>query len=461
MLTTATIPIWSSSLFSAKLRFFEKIGYKPHAKQLEVHLSPSRFKAVAAGARAGKSMLAGAELAFAAVQPNRRCWCVGTEYSLADKEFDWSIQFLASFHLDDGRKLIDLARLTSSSRGSRLVKFPWGSFIQTKSAAKPRTLLGEELDLIVLSEGSQLPKEVWQRQLYSRLGPRKGGALSPSTPNTDMGLQKLLYDWGESDDPKYKEYASWKFSVLANPTFDRAEYEKAKATLPKKVFLEQYEGEFVSIRGHVFDFHPQTHTISQLPDNIEHWQIVRGFQRGYTNNQVFAWIAVNPENRSEYIILDSHYSTEKLIPDIAPDVKNRFPGRQVFPIITDYGDLDCQTEVKKYLGPAAVNNEQKYSQKIALIRRIQALQNVLKIRENGKPRLLIYSESEGNQELIKEFQSCKWPDPKKEEAERLEDEVPLDKHMQGPKAVSYPIAWIEKHARGVDIYTPQKSRKTS
>src|SRR5574341_1945379 len=94
---------------AAKYKFFADCGYTPHPKQDEVHRSEARFRVIAAGARGGKSMLAGAEIAFTLLQPNKRVWCVATQYELADKEFDWALHFLSKIEVN-GRRLLHLAR---------------------------------------------------------------------------------------------------------------------------------------------------------------------------------------------------------------------------------------------------------------------------------------------------------------------------------------------------------------
>jgi len=170
-----------------KSAFFGIIGYHPHERQASIHSSGSRFRVVAAGARSGKSMAAGVEIAYELFKPNRHIWCVATQYELAEKEFDWAVQFLDRGKIK-GVKLLDLCRCTMSRKGSKSLETPWGSWARTKSAEKPTSLLGDELDFLVLCEASQIPTVVWERYLRPRIGPRNGKVLACSTPNADAGL---------------------------------------------------------------------------------------------------------------------------------------------------------------------------------------------------------------------------------------------------------------------------------
>lgn len=168
----------------SKFSIFRDFKYFPSPGQKQVHESYARFNICAAGARFGKSMLAGAEAAYSFLIPSRRIWIVGTQYELAEKEFNWALEFLGNFKIDgDERPILDYCLVRNNQKGSREVIAPWGSFIKTKSTEKPQLLLGEEIDLCILSEASQIARSVWERQLRARLGPRKGRLYAISTPN--------------------------------------------------------------------------------------------------------------------------------------------------------------------------------------------------------------------------------------------------------------------------------------
>ena len=219
----------------SKETFFKKIGYEPSPMQAQVHFSDARFRVLAAGARAGKSMLAGAEAAYTFMFPNKNIWICGTQYELAEKEFVWVVDFLNRFKYR-GSPLLSFCSVGMGQRGSKEIVSPWGSFIRTKSTEKPQLLLGEELDLLILSEASQIAKKPYERMLRPRLGPRKGGLLAISTPNADSGLFSELYAQAkDADDPEWK---CWQASTLANPYFSKEEYEVARKELPPDVFKE-------------------------------------------------------------------------------------------------------------------------------------------------------------------------------------------------------------------------------
>ena len=77
---------------------------------------------------------------------------------------------------------------------------------------------------------------------------------------------------------------------------------------------------------------------------------------------------------------------------------------------------------------------------------------MLKRREDGPPKLVM---SPVAANAIKHFEAVKWPDPRDETADRIEQDLPLDKFMKFPDAVSYVLAFLEDSS-GVDFYGVRK-----
>lgn len=198
-----TIP--QEQLISLKAAFAARCGYCPSEGQAQIHQSTKRFRVCVAGARFGKSMAEGFEIAFHLQFPNFRAWIVAPVYNLADKEFDWVMHFLAAYKRDDGRSLYEIGKICDPNKGPRNFSTPWGSFVETKSTENPEQLLGEELDLIAFGEGAYIPRKVWENQLRARIGPREGQLLAFSTGNSDSGLFSDFVANGFSDDPETKK----------------------------------------------------------------------------------------------------------------------------------------------------------------------------------------------------------------------------------------------------------------
>lgn len=428
-----------------KAAIFAEAGYHPSAVQMDVHRSEARHRIVAAGARGGKSMLAGYELACLMLVPNALAWCCSSQYSLAEKEFDWCVRACDRIRFQ-GRRLIEHARASVSARGSKRLEFPWGSVLETKSTEKPQTLLGVELDMLVLGEASQIRRSVWDRYLSMRLVSRKGQLLAVSTPNADGNLFHDFYRRGESgSDP---EWASWSFESRANPTFPKGEWERMERDMDAKVFAEQARGLFVSRRGHVFSLVPAcVAPIEPRPED----PFMAGIWYRPNNRFVAAAVHVLPGTPRRY-----HVSGEicrdgaATLKECLPAVRELVRGRPRFlGCVADHWDRALLAELKAEGMPCVTNRvEAKVGQKAALQKRVQGLMNLLRERDDGPPRLRIDPRAAS---VLKDFESAKWPDPKEDGSDRLESDVPLDRSMPGPHAVSHVCAFLEEGA-GADFY---------
>lgn len=435
-----------------KAAFFARVGYVPSDGQSLVHFSNKRYRIVLAGARYGKSMLCGSEGAFFLLFPDFRIWCVAPVYELAEKEFNWCLEFLSRFRLKDGRNILDLGKLSNPSRGSRSLVLPWGAFIKTKSTEIPQALLGEELDMLILGEAACLPREPWERMLRARIGPRNGQVLAASTGAGDGGLFAEFVSNGQSDDPDFSPYwKTWQFKTIENPYFSQEEYAQAKQELDPDVFAEQYEGRLISRRGFVFRFSEQ-HICKQLPSGIENMPVLVSIQPGFKNPCVVVFFTYDIEKRT-YLVFDEIYVKEVLVQDIVAEIRKKTAGRRFLGCLTDYWVKDAIDDFTKS-GLAVITNEEekKVGRIQATVLRVRALQNILKIREDGEPRLKIYIKCENT---IADFQKCKWPDKPKEESDKLEAEIPLPKYFQAPQAVSHAVSFIEM-SNNVNIYSVQK-----
>jgi hypothetical protein len=421
---------------------FHQMGYEPSPIQLMIHNSKSRFRVVAAGARSGKSMLAGFEIAVALLLFDTRIWCVSTQYELAEKEFDWAVSFLEKLKLPNGKSVLSLAKIKSAARGSKSLSFPWKSFVQTKSCEKPQTLLGVELDFLVLCEAAQLSRTVWERMLRARIGPRRGKMLATSTPNADGGLFYSLFETA-GNTPNWER---WQYSTLENPYFSRMEYALASKELDSKVFAEQYEGKFISRRGKVFNLNSVSIVDKSVDETLP---VMVGIHYRSNNPTAIVFISIDVEKRI-YYVYDEIYGKNTWT-DYIPELKKRLAGKRCLGFSVDYFDSAIQAEAKKYgLSLAISREEKKIGRILAATRRIQGVQNLLKVVDD-KSRLRI---SRSCTETIREIDSVKWPDCQKEDADKTEHELPLSKYMSLPNAISYVVSFCET-VRGIDFYRVQ------
>jgi len=228
-----------SPLVLRKRELFRTIGYEPLAVQLEAHRSTARIRVLACGTRYGKSTCAAAEVLAAVLAPRERSlgWVVGPSLEVTSRVIDrvgmlLHEHFPARIEKDQGRD----KRIVVRNLGGGL------SELRGKSADAPSSLLGAELDWLVVDECAQIKVSVWQSHLAARLLDRRGWALLVGTPGK-MDWYFDLFQRGQSGtDPDCR---SWRAPTWDNPHVARDLIEAERASLPADVFAQQYEARFL------------------------------------------------------------------------------------------------------------------------------------------------------------------------------------------------------------------------
>jgi len=132
-------------------------------------------------------------------------------------------------------------------RVDRMINLPRGGSVQVRSADDPDSLRGEGLDLVVMDEVAFTKEEAWTEALRPALSDRRGKALFISTPKGRNWFWRN-YQRGLMDGI---EWASFQYPTSSNPYIDPAEIEAARS-LPERVFLQEYEAQFIDDAGGVF-----------------------------------------------------------------------------------------------------------------------------------------------------------------------------------------------------------------
>lgn len=336
-----------------RLRMFARLGYVPSPGQEQFHRSTARFKVLCAGSRFGKSISAAREVLDLVLTPNTKGWCVGPSYALAEKEWEYLVA--------------DLERLGAMEYATRVIdgpakrlEFSNGSKIWTKSAETPRSLLGDEVDWMIIGEASQIDVRVMQRFLRARLGSRLGRQVIPTTP-AGLGWVKELWLKGQiSRSAAVTEWESttesWKFSVIENPTFSEREYLAAKAEMPAPEFSEQYDGNFTTMTGRVFPmFRDDLIVDGDVPPQLRDAPVYRTLDFGYTSPTCCLWVVFDrfgtagaPPNT--YWFVAELYQRKLGVHELAAAMEahewSRTPRQQS--TIGDMADLQKRTQLSTY-----------------------------------------------------------------------------------------------------------------
>lgn len=282
-----------------------------------------------------------------------RGWIVGPTYELAEKEF----RYLWEVLVDIGPKRLGWPRPAlardSKKGGDLYIMTAWGSEIVGKSADKPQSLLGEQLDWVILSEAAQLPADIWPRYLEPRLATTGGYAILPTTPDANALWLYNLYVKGLEGNDLVDSY-SW--DITGNPVYPISEFEAKKAFYGAQhpVFQEQYLGKWTFYSGVVYghDFDAARNIIDLPKDGIPlDWRRIRAIDFGYRDPFVCLWGVCTPDG--EIWIYREHYQKERAMAEHAAIIRQRSVGEDILYTVADSSEPQSIADLRR-LGISAM-----------------------------------------------------------------------------------------------------------
>ena len=208
--------------------------------QQEVWNCQKRFRVIAAGRRCGKSRLAALLLIFYALTcPTKTAkvvYVAPTQGQARDIMWDLIIELAG-----------DLVQATH--RNDLHIKLQNGVTIQLKGADRPETMRGLSLWFVVLDEYADIRADVWEKILLPALSDHDGAALFIGTP---MGRNHFydLYMAAELGDDE--DFAAFHFTSYDNPYLGRDTIERAKKTMSRTAFSQEFMASFESSGGQLF-----------------------------------------------------------------------------------------------------------------------------------------------------------------------------------------------------------------
>lgn len=298
-----------------KRAYFRSIGYAPHPRQWEYHQSGSRFKVPVCGRRFGKSTMAARDLEPELLLPKRWYWIVGPTYDLGEKEFRviWDDMIIKKKLGQDKR----LKKAYNKKSGDMYIEFPWRTRVEVRSADHPENLVGEGLHGVIMSEAAKQKDDTWERYIRPALADYRGWASFPTTPEGMNWLYKL---WQFGQNPKFKEWAAWRFPSWENPFvypngYDDEEIQNMLREQTPEWFLQEIGADFTAFVGKVFaEFQEEAHVLQTEYKFNPAWPNYMGIDWGFTHPAAFVEFQVSPwdevfvwrEHVKSYWTLDQH-----------------------------------------------------------------------------------------------------------------------------------------------------------
>lgn len=410
--------------------------YQPHEVQQTIHDSNARFRVAVLGRRAGKTRLASEEVAELLFNPafrNQRIWITAPHFNLTDLVFRevWAIM---QQHIP-ATSIIE-ARYTDQKR---IIRTRWGSSVECKSADNEKSLVGEELDLLILDECAKIKFRAWEQHLRPTLSSRTGRALFITTPEGRNWVYDL-FKRGQS--PGSKDWESFTSSSACNPHGGvRADMELARDEMTPETYDQEYEAAFVSRKGLVYKQFSHTHHVikpEQLPKTFS--EVMCGIDYGFVNPSALLVIGIRD---GRYYVLDEHYQKEMFDNDykrVLQSFRRQYNFRYCY---ADHDERSNRSLIK------AGFQMRKARKDVAA--GIEAVAQKMIMKKDGKPSLFIVNKCKS---LITELEGYSYHERKDTTNEK---EEPIKNNDHACDALRYAIYTKENPRGAVGSYTPPGS----
>ena len=283
------------------------------------------------------------------------------------------------------------------------------------------SLLGEELDWIVMAEVGELHSSLalWDRYLRMTLSSRNGEAVFPSTSYGGASeLLNMMYDLG--NDPKNKEYKSWQWASFINPFWSKQpekELEELKKMSPD-AYAEQVLGDRVTYAGRFYkEFNSEKQVNTVKLDVVG--RLFRSWDFGY-RHPCIGWFQINKRDQVcwlytylgtnlddiDLVLIGKYLTGERTFRSLPINVRDIIKTDDLYPLVPpkevlevfdvcdaagtqEHSSADSAIKVMRSQGIHPRYEAEKTQQGEREPESIGIARNLLKIRPNGEAGFIV------------------------------------------------------------------------
>jgi len=174
---------------------------------------------------------------------NGTVYFTGNSYDLTKKVFEYVIKYISILDAD-------FEAFKVGMRPFPRIHCSNGSFLEGKSTENPKSLLGEELDLIIHDEAAQTPEEIYYQYIVPTTSSRLGRIVHISTPRGNNWLQKRFVSVGK--DNRIQEPSMAGLVAALGKKQAKKEWDRLKSSYPRDLFNQEFMAQFVEGASNVF-----------------------------------------------------------------------------------------------------------------------------------------------------------------------------------------------------------------
>ena len=268
-----------------------------------------RFITAAISRRQGKTYIANIIGQLVSLIPGSNILIMSPNYALSQISFDLQRNLIKHFDLE----------VTRDNAKDKVIELSNGSTVRMGSVNQVDSCVGRSYDLIIFDEAALADgKDAFNVALRPTLDKENSKAIFISTPRGKNNWFAEFYDRGYDDN--FSEWVSIRATYEDNPRMSASDIEEARKSMSEAEFRQEYEADFNTYEGQVWNFDYEACTGSFKEMEVHKMDIFAGLDVGYRDPTAFCVIAYDWDEE-KYYLLDEYLDAERTTEQHAAEIR--------------------------------------------------------------------------------------------------------------------------------------------
>ena len=301
---------------------FLKLPVEPYLDLLNITALPSqvaiingtnspkyRFVCAAISRRQGKTYIANIIGQLVSLVPNSNILIMSPNYALSQISFDLQRNLIKHFDLE----------VVRDNAKDKVIELSNGSTIRMGSVNQVDSCVGRSYDLIIFDEAALADgKDAFNVALRPTLDKDNSKALFISTPRGRNNWFSEFFERGFNDE--FPEWCSIRATYKDNPRMSETDIAEARKSMSEAEFRQEYEADFNTYEGQVWDFKYEECVGSYQDINLEGFDVFAGLDVGYRDPTAFCVVAYSWEEE-KFFVVDEYFDSERTTEQHAMEIR--------------------------------------------------------------------------------------------------------------------------------------------
>ena len=301
---------------------FLKLPVEPYLELLNITALPSqvaiingtnspkyRFVCAAISRRQGKTYIANIIGQLVSLVPSSNILIMSPNYALSQISFDLQRNLIKHFDLE----------VVRDNAKDKVIELSNGSTIRMGSVNQVDSCVGRSYDLIIFDEAALADgRDAFNVALRPTLDKDNSKALFISTPRGRNNWFSEFFERGFNDE--FPEWCSIRATYKDNPRMSETDIAEARKSMSEAEFRQEYEADFNTYEGQVWDFNYEECIGSYQDINLEGFDVFAGLDVGYRDPTAFCVVAYSWEEE-KFFVLDEYFDSERTTEHHAAEIR--------------------------------------------------------------------------------------------------------------------------------------------